>query len=360
MSYLRNFRYVEFLITYGCNYNCSYCFFVDRLKRDNYMFRQRGPGVARTPLQKWLYPKLVQMGIFQYSDAFLNYPLRQWQDLFRALFAGHNTYLSFTGGEPLLLWKQVFELIRSVVEVSKEWIIRFDTNATIAPPFPEEWKSHLSFNVSYHRQEVKDFPVFVKNLDRLAAGARSVMMNRVVHEESDIPIFLEELRFFKERGYFLNFAPAFFNLDGWSEEHRRIARSLIHPIDYQLKIDKATKGKHCLYPSFGFQLLPNGYAWVPPCDDKAINLMKTKDPTPLLYKGGMTCPADHCACLHQYSFVTENNVFARNKDSMDILGSYVRLQETHRSEAGEGALTSDAIRTAPAAAVAATPAVASD
>src|SRR5205814_1436289 len=107
-----------------------------------------------------------------------------------------------------------------------------------------------------------------------------------------------------------------------------------HPVDFKLKMEKETLGKRCLYPSFGFQLLPNGYAWMPPCTDKVINLMKTKDMSPLLFKGGMVCPSDNCVCLHQYSFIVNDHVMDRNKDSMDILGSYVKAQTEHRTSKG--------------------------
>ena len=157
------------------------------------------------------------------------------------------------------------------------------------------------------------------------------MVNRVVHTEDEMDGILEEVRFFKERGYYLNVAPDHFNLSQWSPASQQKLRELIHPTDFKLKMEKQTKGKKCIYPSFGFQLLPNGYAWMPPCDDQVINLMKTRDPGPLLFKGGMTCPSDNCVCLHQYSFIANDNVMARNTASMDILNNYVTAQSEHRA-----------------------------
>src|SRR5260370_28319332 len=116
-TYLNNFRYVEFLISFGCNYNCSYCFWVDRLKKENYMFREKGPLKPRNTFRKLTYETLRRIGVMQYADALLNYPLADWKDLLRGIFKGRNAYLSFTGGEPLLLLKAIFEIIETVAGV---------------------------------------------------------------------------------------------------------------------------------------------------------------------------------------------------------------------------------------------------
>jgi organic radical activating enzyme len=332
-NYLSHFVYVEFLISYGCNYNCSYCFWVNRLKKDYYMLREKGPLAPRNPLRKVLFPLLQKIGVMDYADAMLNYDLEEWKDLFRVLFKGKNAYVSFTGGEPFLLWKQIFELVKVLEKEAATWMVRVDTNGTVVPPIPEEWKSHLSFNVSCHREQMRDFDKFMENLGKITAGAQSVMVNRVVHTEEEMGGIYDEVRMFRDRGYFLNVAPDHFQLSQWSPESQQKLRALIHPVDFKLKMEKKTLGKKCIYPAFGFQLLPNGFAWVPPCHDRVINLMKTQDPSPLLSPGGMTCPSDDCVCLHQYSFIVDENVVARNKGSMDILGSYVAAQTGHRKAA---------------------------
>lgn len=329
-----DFRYVEFLVSFHCNYNCSYCFWVDRLKRDSYMFREKGPFVPRTSLRRAVYPLLRRLGLLDYADAFLNYPLQDWKSLLQDLFRGKSAYLAMTGGEPLLLWKQIETLIAGVDEVAREWTIRFDTNGTVVPAFPSAWKSRMEFNVSCHRDEMKDFDAFLRNLDRLASGARSVMVNRVVCTEEELRGIESEIAFFKARGFMMNAAPDHFDLERWSEEGRRILERVIHPTDFGMKLLRQNRGRSCFYPAFGLQLMPNGYAWIPPCDTKVVNLMKTRDASALLSRGAITCPAGQCVCLHQYSFIDDPIVLARNAGSTAILDNYVRAQAQHRDKSG--------------------------
>ena len=108
-----NFLYVEWLITYGCNFRCSYCFFgPDNLRKNAYMFRRHGPRLAHTPLEDRLFKLARNVGLFDYADALRNYPVEEWKRLFSYMATfKRDIYLSLTGGEPLILEKPIVDIV---------------------------------------------------------------------------------------------------------------------------------------------------------------------------------------------------------------------------------------------------------
>lgn len=323
--YRDKFIYCEFIITFLCNYTCRYCFFAGRQKRNAYMFRNRGPAIAHNRFNKIVFPALKRLNIFKYPDAFMNFPLNIWQDLFSGIFKGKFAYLSFTGGEPLIHASKITELIKTIADVSNDFIIRFDTNGSLIPQFPDELKKHIAYVVSYHPTHVK-FDEFLSNLDKISNQGNIYMINRVVHQE-ELADALKEMDLFQSYGYYMNISPAFFDVLTWKKENQELLKCVTYPLDYQLRIERKTVGEKCKWPIFGFRLLPTGYADVYPCHKKIINLLKTKNLNNFLSKEEILCPSTNCTCLHAYSF---HNCTERNAYSYDILHNFVKENINHR------------------------------
>jgi organic radical activating enzyme len=325
--YLDNFIYCEFIITFKCNYRCPYCYFSGR-QQDAYMFREKGPWV---PINKSnnIFPAVLRsLQLLKYADAFKNYPLARWQELFATIFKGKIAYVSFTGGEPLLHNNEINELIKTVADVSDQFMIRFDTNGSIIPHFPKEFIDHISFVVSYHKSQVP-LDKLLSNLENISKQGKIQIINRVLHSEDELPEALKEIDLFAAQGFFMNITPAFFDVNTWKKENIEILKKVTSPLDYQLRVERKTKGLTCKWPLIGFQLLPTGYAHVFPCLTDTVNLIKTKDIRKVLSKTKVVCPSTNCTCLHAYSFLDCTD---RNAHSYDVLENFVRENAAHRIE----------------------------
>ena len=68
--------------------------------------------------------------------------------------------------------------------------------------------------------------------------------------------------------------PRSFDISEYSPEELSLMREMRAPVDIELPLFEKTTGRSCAYPTFGFQLLPNGYAWIPPCDSKTANILE--------------------------------------------------------------------------------------
>ena len=321
------FLYVEWLITYGCNFRCAYCFFgPDNLRKNAYMFRHHGPRLAHNALEHKLFKLARRIGVFNYADAIRNHPLESWKKLFTYLAKVKNEiYLSLTGGEPLILEKPIVEIINHLHQHFERVLVRFDTNGSLVPKFEGlDPNAAITFNVSYHPSQISRDKLLA-NLDRIRTKGTIHMVNRVFGKK-DLPTAVDEISFFADRGYFLNFSPESFDISDYSEDDLALMRKLRTPIDVDFPILEKTIGRQCSYPTFGFQLLPNGYAWVPPCDNKSVNLIsKPERIHSLLKTGDIACPGK-CVCFHQYPWTSEGY-----KD-MDIMGQYVARNTAWRQQ----------------------------
>lgn len=283
------------------------------------MFRQKGPWVPKYYIIKPLPSILRKFNILKHADAFKNYPVIIWQDLFAKIFKDKIAYISFTGGEPLFHNKKIIKLMETVADVSDDFIIRFDTNGSVIPRFPEEFKEKITYVVSYHGSQVK-LDKFLQNLEQIGKQGTIHMVNRVVFSETELSDAIEEMKLFAMKGYFMNISPAYFDVSGWRKENIELLKSVTHPLDYELRVERKTKGKKCRWPTIGFRLLPTGYADVFPCHNKTINLLKTKNLNEFLSKKEIVCPSVDCTCLHAYSF---QDCTERNAYSYDILDNFV-------------------------------------
>lgn len=322
------FLYVEWIITFGCNYTCNYCFYgYENLRKHAYMFRQRGPRLPKSPLEEKLFPLARKLGIFKYADSIRNYPLARWLGFFDYVSEyRRDLYLSLTGGEPFLLRREIGMLLRHLSEKFETLKVRVDTNGSIIPSFGAEFKSYLSFNVSYHPTQVSRDEL-LKNLDALSASGEVLMVNRVVGPTEMVGI-LDEIEYFRRRGYYLNVNPTDFNLAEYSPEARKVLSAVRSEIDVSLPMLGQTAGRSCEYPSLGMQLLPSGYAWVPPCDGKkAVEVIRNPSNFHKLLKTEpFICPGK-CVCFHQYPWV------AGGYSDVDIMKQFVernkQWRETH-------------------------------
>jgi organic radical activating enzyme len=323
----KQFLYVEWLITYGCNFRCNYCFFgADNLRKNAYMFRQHGPRLARNGTEQKLFRLARRLGVFDYADALRNYPVAKWQDLFSYLATiKSEIYLSLTGGEPLILEEPIVEIINHLHQKFRLVVIRFDTNGSLAPAFAGlDPRADISFNVSYHPSQIKRDKLLT-NLDLLRKKGRVLMVNRVFGKE-DLRGALDEIRFFADRGYFLNFSPQDFDIAKYDKADFELMGKLRSPMDVEYPLFEKTVGHKCAYPTFGFQLLPNGYAWIPPCDSKSADVIN--DPKRihrLLKPEPIACPGK-CVCFHQYPWVGDGYSGA------DIMEEYVARNRKWRDQ----------------------------
>ena len=324
--YLNKFVYCEFLITFICNYNCSYCFFRGRQHDGSYMLGNKGPGLADTPLRKALFPLLRKIGLLRNSDAFMNYSIDEWKRLFGEIFKDKIAYISFTGGEPLIHYAKITELIKTLAERSDEYMVRFDTNGTIVPSFPEEFKDRISYVVSYHKSQAPQ-EKFVKNLQSISKQGKVLMVNRVVDDENGLQDAVQDMKLFESLGYYTNITPAFLNVKNWKKSNVDLIKEITCDIDYEFRVDRKTKGRRCRYPMFGFRLLPNGFGEVFPCINKAHNLMRKHSLKGLFSDKPMVCQSTDCTCLHAYPFI-EN--IDRNAYSYDILANFVNENKAHK------------------------------
>jgi organic radical activating enzyme len=322
-----NFLYVEWLITYGCNFRCSYCFFgPENLRKNAYMFRRHGPRLAHNAFEDKVFKIARRLGIFDYADALRNHPIEEWKRLFSHLSTyKKDIYLSLTGGEPLILEKPIVEIVNHLHEKFDHVLVRIDTNGSLVPKFeglnPD---AKITFNVSFHPSQIKRDRL-LNNLNGLRKKGTVHMVNRVF-SKNELADALDEVRFFDEQGYFLNFSPESFNISDYTEDELAMMSKLRTPLDIDFPILEKTVGRTCAYPTFGFQLLPNGYAWIPPCDDKSVNILaKPERIKQLLKSEDMACPSK-CVCFHQYPWTS------KGYDNMDIMGQYVARNVAWRKQ----------------------------
>jgi organic radical activating enzyme len=325
MIYKKNFLYIEWVVTYQCNYSCNYCFFKDNLAKNAFMYKNRGPRLPKNYIEKFLFSLARKIGIFSFADSFKNYNVEDWLKIFKSARKTRDIlYLSFTGGEPLLVHKKLNLIILELKNIFKDLYIRIDTNGSIIPNFDDSIKRYISYNVSYHPSQVnRDSLLF--NLKQLDKQGKVLMVNRVIFE-SELSNIIDEINFFEKEGYFLNVNPANFNIKHYSKESKNILKLIKSKLDFENSLEKKNIGKLCSYPMFGFQLLPSGYAWIPPCDNKkVINLIKNPYRIEeLLKKDKIICPSE-CVCFHQYPFSTKEEY-----KNYNIMKEYVDRNIKHR------------------------------
>lgn len=312
--------YVEWYITYACNYKCSYCFYgSENLLKKSYMYQVRGPKLVRSGLKGKIFALARSAGVLSYADSRQNHGVDEWKRMFAGL-ARHRRklYLSFTGGEPLAEERFIVEMLNYLDEIFDEFKVRIDTNGSLLPKFKGLKEGiDIAFNVSHHPTQT-DLESFLVRLGELRTKGRVAMVNRVVGR-AEIPFIEEEVEAFRARGYFLNVSPDSFDTGSYSAEENAVLARLRSPIDIDNPILNKNIGKSCVYPSFGLVLLPTGYAWTTPCSTKKVNLIAQPDRIKeLLTEGAVTCPAA-CACFHQYSWAD-----GLGFKGIDFIGEYVQ------------------------------------
>lgn len=323
----QNFLYVEWILSFHCNYNCTYCFWHDRLVQDAYMYRSRGPRLPRNKFEEIGFAWARKLGLLDYADAFRNAPLEQWLAVFDQLAKDKRVlYLSLTGGEPLLHHKKLNTLIEHLLDIFEQVQIRVDTNGSVIPKFSERVRQHVTYNVSYH-------PSYT-TLDKLLEQARKLndqgrvhMLNRIVQTSDDMRMIADDVETAHEAGFYLNVSPANFDVSSFQPEQLAILQRYVRPKTFDLAIHGGTAGKNCGYATFGFQLLPNGWAWIPPCDnDQVVNVLRQPSAyRQLLKPAAIACPGQ-CVCFHQYPWVVDGY------RDLDIMGAYVADSSRFRDE----------------------------
>lgn len=281
------------------------------------MFRGHGPKIPDKNFHKILFPLARRMGIFDYAHAFSNYPVEKWIDMFRYISKHKNDlHLHITGGEPLLFYRELSLVANFIVQHFDNVNIRVDTNGSITPEAFGVDRKYISFNVSYHPTGITLDKLFV-NLKKLARIGNIVMVNRV-YNHGTIKEAEADVEVFKGKGYFLNVAIEDNNVRDFDEEALNVVKKFRSKLDYMLPIVNENIGKKCCYPTFGFELLPNGYSAVKPCAEKHVRIINKPEMIwRLLSAAPILCPAK-CTCLHQYPWVADGY------RSVNILEEYVK------------------------------------
>lgn len=331
MLELDKFIYLEWIISYACNFQCSYCFFgPENLKKSSYLFHQHGPRRPDNVLERWAMPIARKVGVLDYADSFKNYPLEKWLDFFTGLAAiRQHLYLSLTGGEPLVLQKEIVPIIAHLNQHFERVKVRIDTNGSIVPTFAGVDPGQIEFNVSYHPTQIA-LDKLLANLEQLGKVGKVCMVNRVF-SKSDMATALQEADIFASYGYFMNASLENFTVADFDEVAMQALRSLRTPLDVDYPVFDKNIGRSCAYPTFGMQMMPNGYAWVPPCDQKQV-LDVVNDPNRvnrLLAKKPIACPAK-CVCFHQFAWAGQEGY-----QSMDIVDEYVQRNVAWRKQVKE-------------------------
>jgi organic radical activating enzyme len=291
------------------------------------MYKNRGPKLPKNKFEKYIFNMCNKMGFFYKADSFYNYSIEKWIYFFKELSKYRkNLYLSITGGEPLIYYKKIDFILTKIKNDFSNLKIRIDTNGSIIPNFSQENIQYITYNVSFHPTQIKKEVLF-KNLSDLDKNGAIYMVNRVITECDDVDTIYNEIKEFKQRGYYLNVNPANFDVSNYDKTKLNFIKSLKPEIDYKYPIDGKTVGKKCIYPMFGLQLLPSGYAWIPPCDSITVyNLIKhPKNILKLLKQNPIKCPSK-CVCFHQYPWVE------KGYKNFDIMKEYVERNISKRDE----------------------------
>ncbi|MGB9855713.1 MAG: hypothetical protein ACPLKS_04145 [Caldisericum exile] len=291
------------------------------------MFKNHGPRIPSDRISKLFFKIAHYLGLFDYADSFLNHKIDKWIQLFTEISKiKKQLYLSITGGEPLIYYKQINTIANELKNLYNKFLIRIDTNGSIIPQFSHDIKNLITYNVSYHPTQVK-LDKFCNKLNSLKEQGQILMINRVINSDSELSKVVEELEFFSKMGYYLNVNLDHFDITKFSEKTLNYIKKIKSNVDYILPLFSKTIGNQCSYPTFGFQLLPNGYAWIPPCDmnktiniiDKPINFLKILKNKPII------CPAQ-CVCFHQYPWALDGY------KNFNIMAEYVIRNVGHRNQ----------------------------
>lgn len=300
---LDDFYYVEWYVTYACNYKCSYCFYgAENLLKRSYMYKTRGPKLVNKGLQRKVYEIARRLGFLKFADSRKNYPVERWKRIFDAMAKRRESLcISFTGGEPLAEEKFIVEMLNYLFTIFKQLVVRIDTNGSIVPKLDGlNSEICITFNVSYHPTQTTRERM-LDQLEKLSRKGVVAMVNRVASQVEILDIE-KEVNWFKERGYFLNVSPENSSIENYTQAELNILKNLRSPLDIEYPLNKKNIGRPCQYPSFGLILLPTGYAWTTPCSTKSVNLIANPNNIDkLLSDSKIICPAA-CSCFHQYTW----------------------------------------------------------
>ena len=163
------------------------------------------------------------------------------------------------------------------------------------------------------------------------------MVNRVVQPTEMVSI-VDEIEYFRQHGYYLHVSPVDFNIAEYSSEAREVLFNVRSEMDVKLPILEQTSGKLCEYPQFGLQLLPSGYARIPPCDEKTVEVIRNPANIHKLLKTDLFACPGKCVCFHQYPWV------AGGYSDIDIMKEFVERNKQWRATHPLGSGVGDAVK----------------
>lgn len=287
---------IGWMLTTWCNFRCPFC--------------------SQDHARKSGLPSSFLEGRFS-GHAFDNFSPRVWVEGLLGLPC-ERIDLAITGGEPPLDRAPFAELLHALNAHDRFASIRLDTNGTWSPmDFPGLDYRKLFLNVSYHTANWKEDHFCARIAEYLKAGAHIAMVNFVMSPDQQ-PHYRRIRERLADLGVKVNAA---FHYDGQlpkSEKEIRTISEFLSPFDVDYKSGRRSpRGQRCFYPAIGLFLRANGDLSLG-CDPKIVgNLFRT--PVPLPEPVPKICRADHCVCLHMYSFLEG---CYRNRNSHNILQCY--------------------------------------
>lgn len=305
---------VGWVITYWCNFNCSYCF------QSNHGPNQKlYPVVFKNPKS---YVNLLRKNV--YGHSFKNHSVNEWLNAFEKIGEYRKIALCITGGEPFLDRKNFYPLLKGLTEMEFIDNIRIDTNGSLNLRLYEKIDfSKVYLNVSFHPEQIT-FERFIKQINSFQdLGVNISMVNYVM-----APSQRDKYEYVRDKLAYIGVKtdPAVY-WDGnfpKPEDEVKVYERYLNPFDIRNKCGlESPKGKFCRCPMVGLQLNPDATVHNICFPKRRTNFIegKREEIEALLFEKLVKCPMQHCFCLHMYSFLLESK---RNLNTLNTLENMLK------------------------------------
>lgn len=318
--------YVTWIMTFWCNFQCSYCF-----QHDHSLNQKLYPTVlsdgstlvrALKEPKRWdsAFRSLTKGNV--YAHAFKNYPVGEWLDGFRRVGKDRKIVLAVCGGEPFLDVKNFYSLLEGLTAMTEIDCIRIDTNCNWKAKSYEGLDfSKVYLNCSFHPEQITTERHFDQVRSYQDLGANIVMVNYVMTPDLRDGYVDVKARF-EELGIRVN--PAVYDDGNFpkSDEEVKMYERYLDSFDVRNKCGLSrTKGRLCRFPMIGLQLDADGSIFNYCFPWKRIDFIRStkKKVDSLLFGHPKKCPKERCFYTHMYPFLLDSG---RYLDTLKVLKRY--------------------------------------
>lgn len=290
---------LRWFATTWCNYSCAYC-------SQDHAWGSKIEG--------------------HFAHCFDNYPVDEWIGAFQRHFASNRLSLVITGGEPLLDYKRMAELVNYLTRMPTVECIRIDTNTSLEKrAYKAVDPRKITLMCSYHPAQTSEDEFFSRIDGILSMGFRIGMVNYVITKDS-APHFERRYRILAEKGVPLN-PNAMWNSKGlYSEVNTCLLRAYMPRLDYSYRTQLCSpKGKPCFFPAVAYSMNQWGAIHVGCHPNLQGQFFETE--LPQLFSGSVPCPLNTCGCLDMYSFLAGQD---RNQTPNPLATYHDVLMKLHR------------------------------